>query len=400
MPKIKVLKEKCTGCGSCHEVCNFGAISLSNGKAVIQEACMLCMACISICKENAIVVDKLEKKIDLTEFKGILVFGEQRKGRIAPVVYELLGKGRELANNLDENLECVILGNNIRKQAEELSSYNVDKTYFYDSPILEDFRDDPYTKLLVSLIQEIKPSIFILGATPIGRSLAPRVATVLKTGLTADCTDLDIDNEGRLVQTRPAFGGNVMATILCPNSRPQMATVRYKVMKRAEKLLDHRGEVIHQGFDKNVIVDRTCIKRVIENQLNEDNIAEAEIIVSGGKGLGNLEGFKLLQTLAYTLGGTVGASRLVVDEGWISYPHQVGLSGKTVRPKLYIACGISGSVQHLAGMQTSDIIVAINKDPSAPIFKVADYGIVGDVYTVVPEIIRIVKEIKGANGIQ
>ncbi len=395
MAEIKVLKEKCSGCGLCVKACPFGAIALTDGMAVINEDCRLCRNCISVCSENAIVLQREEKKIDFTGYKGILVFGEQRKGIISPVVYELLGKGRELANQLKETLECVVLGYNMRKQAEDLASYSVDNIYLYDSPVLEEFRDDPYTQLLVNLVHEVKPNVFLLGATSVGRSLAPRVATALKTGLTADCTGLDIDSEGRLLQTRPAFGGNVMATILCPNNRPQMATVRYKVMKRAEKTQGYESRVILKNFDEKSLKDRIIIKKTIEPQMKEESITEAEIIVSGGKGLGNPEGFKLIQELANVLGGAVGASRVTVDEGWIDYLHQVGLSGKTVRPKLYIACGISGAVQHLAGMQTSDIIVAINKDPSAPIFKVADYSIIGDIYTVVPEIIRVVKELKG-----
>jgi electron transfer flavoprotein alpha subunit len=243
---------------------------------------------------------------------------------------------------------------------------------------------------LSALVKEVKPSIFLIGATSIGRSLAPRLAIRLQTGLTADCTGLDIDSDGNLLQTRPAFGGNVMATILCTNHRPQMATVRYKVMKRAEKQPERLGEIVLKNMT-NAAIDRTRILSV-STESEDVNLTEAQIIVSGGKGLGNPEGFKLIQELADALGGAVGASRLVVDEGWIPFKHQVGLSGKTVRPVLYIACGISGAVQHLAGMQTSDVIVAINKDPSAPIFKIADYGIVGDLYEIIPEIIRVVKD--------
>ncbi len=256
--------------------------------------------------------------------------------------------------------------------------------------MLTDFREDPYTHILASLVEEVKPNIFLLGATNIGRTLAPRLAVRLKTGLTADCTGLDIDEHGNLLQTRPAFGGNVMATILCEHHRPQMATVRYKVMRRAERCQRREGRVIVKSFDPGCILDRT---RILESTTggSEASITEAEIIVSGGRGLGNPQGFKLIRDLAQALGAAVGASRCAVDDGWIAYRHQVGLSGKTVRPKLYIACGISGSVQHLAGMQTSDVIVAINKDSSAPIFKVADYCIVGDLYEVIPRIIQAVK---------
>jgi electron transfer flavoprotein alpha subunit len=327
--------------------------------------------------------------IDLSEYKDVLIFGEQWKGELSPVVYELIGKGRELADKLGERLKCVVLGSNMKEPAEELATYGVDEAYLYDSPLLADFRDDPYTHILASLVEKIKPNIFLLGATSIGRSLAPRIAARLQTGLTADCTGLDIDSEGNLLQTRPAFGGNVMATILCPNHRPQMATVRYKVMKRAERNPQQHGRVISEDVGAD-LPDRTRINRITAES-EEVSITEAQIIVSGGKGLGTPEGFTLLTELAEALGGAIGASRLVVDEGWMPYKHQVGLSGKTVRPKLYIACGISGAVQHLAGMQTSDVIVAINKDPSAPIFKIADYGIVGDLYEVIPEILHTLK---------
>jgi electron transfer flavoprotein alpha subunit len=390
MPEIRVLLEKCTGCGLCIPSCPFQCISLVEDKAVINEECRLCGICVDVCPVKAIEIEEAERTADLSTFSGVLVFGEQRRGVISPVVFELVGKGRELADKLGERLECVVLGENMKTQSEDLATYGVDRIYLFDSPLLADFRDDPYTQFLSALVKEVKPSIFLIGATSIGRSLAPRLAIRLQTGLTADCTGLDIDSDGNLLQTRPAFGGNVMATILCTNHRPQMATVRYKVMKRAEKQPERLGEI----FIKNVTdaaIDRTRILSV-STESEDVNLTEAQIIVSGGKGLGNPEGFKLIQELADALGGAVGASRLVVDEGWIPFKHQVGLSGKTVRPVLYIACGISGAVQHLAGMQTSDVIVAINKDPSAPIFKIADYGIVGDLYEIIPEIIRVVKD--------
>jgi electron transfer flavoprotein alpha subunit len=317
--------------------------------------------------------------------RGVLVFGEQH-GRISSVVYELLGKGRELADKLGEDLYCVVLGSEVQSDAENLLEYEVDRVYLYDDPVLAQYRDDPYVHVLSEFVGEMTPSVVLIGATPIGRSLAPRLATKLRTGLTADCTGLDIDADGHLVQTRPAYGGNVMATIITREARPQMATVRYKVMKSATRTPGRRGDLLTLPVDPNV-VDRTRIVNTYQAQ-EEKSMTEADVIVSGGKGLGSPEGFKLLKRLADALGGVVGASRVVVDEGWIEYKHQVGLSGKTVRPKLYIACGISGAVQHLAGMQTSDTIVAINNDPAAPIFRIADYGIVGDVYEVVPEIIQ------------
>jgi electron transfer flavoprotein alpha subunit/NAD-dependent dihydropyrimidine dehydrogenase PreA subunit len=390
--KISVILDKCTGCGVCVTACPFQCISLSDDKAVISDDCRLCGICVGVCPTNAIEMKTKEVKVDLSTYKGILVFGEQIQSTLSPVVYELIGKGRELADTLGESLACVVLGNNMKRQVDELANYAVDTIYVVDNPSLEQFRDDPYTGVLTQLVQEVKPSIFLIGATSIGRSLAPRIATKLGTGLTADCTSLDIDSDGNLLQTRPAFGGNVMATIICPNHRPQMATVRYKVMKRAESVPHHTTQILRKPLAPS-ISDRTSITKVL-TETGELSITEAEIIVSGGKGLGTPEGFNLLRDLADALGGAIGASRLVVDEGWIPFRHQVGLSGRTVRPRLYIACGISGAVQHLAGMQTSDIIVAINKDPFAPIFKVADYGLVGDLYEIVPEIIQLLKSTK------
>jgi len=356
---------------------------------MIGKNCNLCGACIQTCPVEAIMLEVKERKRDLSDYSGVLVFGEQ-EGKISEVVYELLGKGKELADKLEEELECVILGSKMEAEVREIVTYGVNKVYFYDCSVLTNFRDDPYVDIITELVEEIKPSIFLIGATSIGRSIAPRIATKLRTGLTADCTGLDIDSEGNLLQTRPTFGGNVMATIITPNNRPQMATVRYKIMNRAKKIPGFSGEIIVRKVERTLI-DRTSPRKVFMAK-EEKNITEAEIIVSGGKGLGNPEGFKLLKELADALGGAVGASRLAVDEGWIPYKHQVGLSGKTVRPKLYIACGISGAVQHLAGMQTSDVIVAINSDSSAPIFKVADYGIVGDLYEILPEIIKFMKK--------
>jgi len=391
MSEIRLIRDRCTGCGLCVETCPFGLITMLDNHASIGVGCSLCGACVEACPMEAIVIEAKERKADLSEYSGVLVFGEQ-EGSVSAVVYELLGKGRELADKLEENLECVILGNEMMEQAKEIAAYAVDRVYLYDNPALARFRDDPYIDILSELVGKIKPSVFLIGATPIGRSLAPRLATRLKTGLTADCTGLDIDPEGNLIQTRPAFGGNVMARIITPNHRPQMATVRYKVMKKAKKVPGHIGQIIVKQV-KEDLTDRTKIRKALTIS-EEVSITEADIIVSGGKGLGNPEGFKLIRELADTLRGAVGASRAVVDDGWIDYKHQVGLSGKTVRPRLYIACGVSGAVQHLAGMQTSDVIVAINKDPSAPIFRVADYGIVGDLYEVVPELIRQLKGLR------
>jgi electron transfer flavoprotein alpha subunit len=392
MTKIEIIIKNCNKCQRCVKTCPFGYISFINESLVIDENCTYCSACVSVCKKKAILITRKEEKKDFSGYRGVLVFGEQREGKVADVVYELVGKGRELADKVKEDLYCVLVGNGMEDSAYELITYGVDKLYLFNDTSLAKFKEDTYTTLITDLVEEIKPSIFLIGATAIGRSLAPRIAVRLKTGLTADCTELDIDAEKKLlVQTRPAFGGNVMATIICPNHRPQMATVRYKVMRKAEKKPNPEGEIVRKNVNQTKIRDRTKIVDFFRNN-DGANITGAEIIVAGGKGLGQSDGFTLMKELADALGGSVGASRAAVDEGWIPYANQVGLSGKTVRPKLYIACGISGAVQHLAGMQTSDVIVAINKDPEAPIFNVSEFGIVGDIYKVVPELIMELKK--------
>ncbi|MEM3676858.1 MAG: electron transfer flavoprotein subunit alpha [Candidatus Bathyarchaeia archaeon] len=399
MPFIAVSRDKCVKCGLCLRACPFEAVTMVEGYPEFNENCRFCGACVSACPVQAITmtVEEAAKAVDLSKYRGVMVFAEQREGRVAPVVYELIGKGRELAGKLGEPLYAVLLGSNIRGEAENLLRYGLDKVYVYDHSSLGRFRDDPYTQLIAELVEEVKPSIILIGATSIGRSLAPRLASRLKTGLTADCTGLDVDEKGNLIQTRPAFGGNIMATIITPNHRPQMATVRYKVMAEAEPVENPKGEIEERTVNPEGLIDRTEVIS-FQREEGEVSITEADVIVSGGRGLGGPEGFKLLEELARLLGGAVGASRSAVDEGWISYSHQIGLSGRTVRPKLYIACGISGSVQHLAGMQTSEVIVAINKDPNAPIFKISTYGIVGDLYEVVPELIRRIKENRRASS--
>jgi electron transfer flavoprotein alpha subunit len=392
--------DKCTGCEECLATCPFDAIEIREGKAFINEYCQICMNCLNACPEGAIeeIQDTpvTSHESHVTDFKGIWIFAEQRGGKIASVSYELLGTGRKLASELNIDLSAILFGVS-EETAEELIRWGADKVYFCDDPIFERFNDEPYAQLLTSLINTHKPEIVLAGATPIGRSFIPRVAARLGTGLTADCTSLSIDKETRnLLQVRPAFGGNIMATILCPHHRPQMATVRPRVMKKGEYKKDKKGEIIHIKTDS--ISSRTRVIDTI-NEVSDIvvNLQEADIIVSGGRGLGNVKGFELLKELAEVLGGALGASRAAVDEGWISYSHQVGQTGKTVCPKIYIACGISGAVQHLVGMQSSDIIVAINKNPDAPIFNVATYGIVGDLYEVIPLLIKKIKETRG-NG--
>ena len=397
MPII-VDRDKCNGCETCISVCPFDAIKIKDdGKAFINEYCQMCMACLSACPEGAIIEIKEEGapiSYQPSDYKGIWVFAEQREGSIASVSLELLGAGRKLADELKTELSAVLFGAT-EKDANELIKWGADKVYHSGSPVFEKFNDEPYSRLLVNLIKEHKPAIVLAGATPIGRSFIPRVAANLRTGLTADCTSLGIDKDtGNLLQVRPAFGGNIMATILCPNHRPQIATVRPRVMKKGEYNPEKRGEIV--SVDAENLTSRTKVIETIKETLGcKVNLQEADIIIAGGRGLGDAKGFNLLFELAEILGGTVGASRAAVDEGWIQYRHQVGQTGKTVCPKIYIACGISGAVQHLVGMQSSDIIIAINKNPEAPIFNVATYGIVGDIYEVLPLLIKKIKEAKG-----
>jgi len=387
---IRIDIEKCTGCGTCVNVCPFGAIILKEDKAFITEACTLCGACVESCPESAIIDERVGEGEKEENFRGVWIFAEQSQGRIASVAYELLGIGRKLADELQTELSAVLFGEST--EVEELIKWGADKVYYTDASQYVYLDDELYAKTLVNLINQNKPEILLAGATAIGRSFIPRVAARLRVGLTADCTGLEIDKEtGNLLQIRPAFGGNIMATIVSPTSRPQIATVRPRVMKRGEYNTNKKGEIIKiEPMEPTGRVK--ILERVQDSSFCKVNLQDAKVIVSGGRGLGSPDNFSMLWELANLLGGTVGASRAAVDEGWIPYAHQVGQTGKTVCPKLYIACGISGAVQHLVGMQASDIIVAINKDSNAPIFNVATYGIVGDLKEIIPLMIKKLKE--------
>ncbi len=396
---LKIDIEACIGCGACEEVCTFGAIEVVDDVAVVNEKCTLCGSCVDSCEVGALSIEVKEKAVqaDLAEWSGIMIYAEYRHGKVAPVSFELLGIGRYLADKLKVDLIAVLLGSGMGETARDLVSYGADIVYQVDDPALEFFTDEIYGNILEDIILERKPEVVLAGATAIGRSFIPLVATSLATGLTADCTQLSIRPEdGVLLQTRPAFGGNIMATIECPNTRPQMATVRPRVMKTAPSDPDRKGEIINYQPKSERLQSRVKVLRNVLEEQDQVNITEGEIIVSGGRGLDNEKGFKLIRELADTVGGAVGASRAAVDSEWIAYPHQVGQTGKTVNPKLYIACGISGAIQHVVGMQSSETIVAINKDPYAPIFDVATYGIVGDLFEVVPKLIEKIKEKKGA----
>jgi len=382
---IEIDLEICTGCGNCVPVCPFGLLEVVDDKVQLKEGCTLCGACQEACPCEAIVIEEAPAAEAVSEeHQGVWVFAEQRHGQLKGVAYELLAKGRELADTLQTDLSAVCFGHDIA-EINHLIAHGADKVYLVDSPELAENREDLYTRQFIELIQEHKPEIVIAGATSLGRAFVPRVAAVLKTGLTADCTGLDIDTENRLLrQTRPTFGGNIMATIICQTKRPQMATVRPRVFKKDTPDVGRKGRIIKLDFARERITSKTKLLDFVKDLTETVKIEEADIIVSGGRGLGKPESFQILEELASTMGAAVGASRAAVDEGWIPYSHQVGQTGKTVCPKLYIACGISGAVQHLAGMQTSDVIVAINDNPDAPIFEAATYGIVGDLFKVVP----------------
>jgi len=354
----------------------------------------LCGACVEACSFAAIEITKTAvANLDLTTYKGVWVFAEQKDGLVQSIAYELLGEGRKLADVLGMELSAVLLGHTIQNQVSALRLRGADRIYLVDRAELAYFQDEPYANVLIDLVRRHKPAILLCGATTIGRSLAPRVAVKLNTGLTADCTELAIDpTTGNLLQTRPTFGGNILATIISPNHRPQMATVRHKVMKEAIIAEGRNAEIILEQVANALVHSRTRRLRFELEQETTINISEANIIVSGGRGLQAPENFSLIRELAEVLGAGVGSSRAAVDAGWISYSHQVGQTGKTVCPKIYIACGISGQIQHLAGMSSSDLIIAINKDKDAPIFKVANYGLIGDLFKILPLLTREFKK--------
>lgn len=387
---VVINKEVCRGCTRCVKSCPFEAISMQEKKAVIGAACTGCGACVASCPFGAIErVEQTGLRAELDQYHGVWVFAEQRGGKLMDVALELLGEGRRLADQIGTSLGALLLGHDVEALAGQLISYGADRVYLFDDPALASYTTDAYTEVIHGAIEKEKPEILLLGATHIGRDLGPCLAVRCGTGLTADCTRLEIDpDDKRLLQTRPAFGGNLMATIQCPNHRPQMSTVRPGVMEKCAPDAARQGQVLHMPVDLSADICRTRVLETVRSLREMVKLTDAEVIVSGGRGLGSADGFALVEKLARRLGGVVGASRAAVDAGWIDHVHQVGQTGTTVKPKLYIACGISGAVQHLAGMQDSGYIVAINKNPLAPIFEVADCGLVGDVYQIIPAMLE------------
>ncbi|WP_428040357.1 FAD-binding protein [Candidatus Avelusimicrobium fimicolum] len=393
------ISEKCVGCGKCVATCPFGALSLVNRKAVANNACTMCGACVSACPVKALSLPATgADKKDLSAYKGVWVFIEiaddGHNQKVRPVGFELLSKGRELANQLGEELCAVVIGEGVEKYFAELSQYGTDKIYTVSSPAYHNYNTAAYANAMVTLIKKYNPSVVLYPSTYIGRDLSPRISSELFVGLTADCTGLSI-KDGNLIQTRPAFGGNIMADIKCPDYRPQMSTVRPNVFKKVVTTPGKMAQVVSEAI---ALPAEAAKVRIINTHMDPPaagmKLDEAEVVIAGGRGMKNQEGFDLLETLASELGGTVGASRAAIDLGLKPKDQQIGQSGVTVSAKLYVACGISGAVQHIVGMEHSDVIIGINKDANAPIFNVCKYGFVGDAHQILPRIVEGLKKTK------
>lgn len=373
------------------KICPFGALEIKDDKLDINSGCKMCKLCVRKGPEGAVVFVEDEKvEIDKSLWSGIAVYVDHVDGEIHPVTLELIGKARELADKVNEEVYCIAMGNNIESNVHELLHYGVDKVFLYEDKELKYFRIEPYTSVIEDFINNLKPAVLLVGATTVGRSLAPRVAARFRTGLTADCTILDIKENTDLVQIRPAFGGNIMAQIVTPNSRPQLATVRYKVMSAPERSEDEVGEIVKLSIKKEKLKSNINVLEVAKKS-KEKEISEADVLVVAGRGVKSEKDLEMIKELSELLGGQVACTRPLIEVGWVDSKRQVGLSGRTVRPKLIITCGVSGAVQFTAGMNNSDYIFAINTDEKAPIFKVAHYGIVGDIYEVVPMLIERLK---------
>ncbi len=392
MKNIQVDAVLCSGCSLCESACPLGAVVIKKGIPEFTTACSLCGACIDICPAGAIEILYERKESDKALYKDIWVFIERENGsKITNASLEVLSEAAKLSQKTGEKCAAVLFGPGGTGLKDVLASYGTDKLYLVENTELKEYNTEIYARATTELIVRFKPSVVLFSGTTVGKDLAPRVAARLQTGLTADCTKLEIDENGNLVQVRPTYGGDILAHIICPYRRPQMATIRPGVFKKnqieAKKIeIDNVEICFNSKSNDTELIDE------IKELSRFSNLTEADVIVSGGKGLGEAKNFSMLEELAELLGGVVGASRSAVDAGWITHHHQVGQTGKTVSPKLYIACAISGAIQHLMGMQGSQKIIAINKDEGAPIFKVADLGIVGDVFEVIPELIRMIKE--------
>lgn len=397
MGKLVVHQEKITDIKAMVAICPFKALEEKDGKLEINAACKMCKLCVK--KGQPGVMEFVEEEVtkpvvDKSLWRGITVYVDHVDGEIHPVTYELLGKARELADKINHPVYAVFMGSGIDKQAQELLHYGADKVFVCDKKELKEFQMESYTAVFEAFINEIKPCAILVGATPVGRQLAPRVAARFKTGLTADCTVLDIHENTDLVQIRPAFGGNIMAEILTPNTRPQLATVRYKIMDAPERSQEAAGEIVALSVEADKLVTRTKVLGITKKE-KEKSIENADVLVVAGRGLKKKEDLALVKELADALGGDIACTRPLAEGGWLDAKHQIGLSGRTVRPKLIITCGVSGAIQFVAGMNNSETIFAINTDPNASIFKVANYAVIGDIYEVIPKLIEQIKQGKG-----
>lgn len=377
------------------KICPFGAIENKGGIVEINAGCKMCKLCVKKGPAGAVeFIEDEAPQIDKSLWKGVAVYVDHIDGEIHPVTMELLGKAKELALKVNHPVYAVFIGNNIKDKAKELLHYGVDEVFVYDEEELKDFRIEPYTAAFENFVDNVKPSVILVGATTMGRSLAPRAAARFKTGLTADCTILDIKENTDLIQIRPAFGGNIMAQIATPNNRPQIATVRYKVMSAPERQAEVTGKVTLCSMDKAKLASRIHVCKTTKKEA-EESISDAEVIVVAGRGLKSEKDMQMIRELARQLGGQVATTRSLVEAGWGEAKKQIGLSGRTVKPKLIITCGVSGAVQFTAGMNSSECIIAINTDEKAPIFQIAHYGIVGDLYEIVPALIEKIKKEQG-----
>lgn len=392
MAKIVVNIEKIEDIKSVLEICPFGAIEEVNGKIEIGAGCKMCKLCVKNGPKGAFeFIEEKKVGINKDEWKGITVYVDHHEGEIHPVTYELIGKAREMATKINHPVYCVFVGHNIKDKCDTLLSYGVDEVFVYDDEEFKDFRIEPYTAAVEDYIKNVKPTIMLVGGTTLGRSLAPRLAARFKTGLTADCTILDIQENTDLDQIRPAFGGNIMAHIHTPNHRPQFATVRYKIFSAPEKIEVPTGKITLCNINKEKLSSKIDVLDV-KPKTKEVGLEDAEVIIVASRAIKKQEDMKMIYKLAEKLGAQVGGTRPMIEAGWLDPRKQIGLSGRTVKPKLIITCGVSGAVQFVAGMSGSDYIIAINQDEKAPIFDVAHMALIGDIYEIIPKLIEKIDE--------